>query len=183
MNSSISEIVVAVMGIGGTLSSALLTQRSANRLRLRELEDASRQRIEDREHATRESRIEARRVCYASLNAAALDYLTVLSNFSYALEAGNVTDEIRSEIDQARRDHRARHADAQMTLSNAVMAAADKMSKTAGQVYGVLKRLDSGNAYPEESIEAARASIREFWDHLWVMRREMREDVGIGAPD
>ncbi|MEU1372116.1 hypothetical protein ABZ442_00450 [Streptomyces triculaminicus] len=116
-----SEIVVAVVGIAGTLLSALLTQRSANLIRLRELEQTNRQRAEEREHALLQARLEARRACYASLNAAALDYLTVLSNVSYALEAGNVSDEMRSELDQARRDHRARHADAQMVLSDTVV--------------------------------------------------------------
>lgn len=177
-----SEIVVAVVGIAGTLLSALLTQRSANLIRMRELEQTNRQRAEEREHALLQARLEARRACYASLNAAALDYLTVLSNFSYALEAGNVSDEMRSELDQARRDHRARHADAQMVLSDTVMAAADKASKAAGLIYGTLKRMDGGTPGPDDTIQAIRDGITVLWDHLWVMRRDMRLDVGVGTP-
>lgn len=183
MSGSITEVVVAVVGIGGTLASGLLTQLSANRVRLREVEKAGEQRTQELDRAAREARIEARRVCYASLNAAALDYLTVMDNFSYALEAGRVTDEMRSELYQARRKHRSVHADAQMLLSDTVMAAADRVGKSLGQVYRVLKRLDNGNPEPGEAIATAREGISSLWDHLWVMRRDMRLDLGIGSTE
>ncbi|MFC8916892.1 hypothetical protein ACGF5F_15180 [Streptomyces sp. NPDC047821] len=180
MSGSITEVVVAVVGIGGTLASALLTQLSANRVRLREVEKADEQRTRELDRTAREAGLEARRACYAGLNAAALDYVTVLDNFSYAVEAGRVTDDLRAELYQARRAHRSVHADAQMLLSASVMVAADRVGKSLGQVYRMLKRLDGGTPEAGDDIATARQGMATLWDHLWVMRRDMRRDLGLG---
>ncbi|MFD8543140.1 hypothetical protein [Streptomyces sp. NPDC059649] len=183
MSSSLSEMAVAVLGIGGTLASALLTQRSAHRTRVRELEHAKQLSDEEREYATRRAQLEARRTCYASLNAGARDYTTVMTNFCHALEADKVTDALREDLDQARRAHRSRHAEAQMMLPDTVLAAASEVNRNLGDLYGLLKRLDTGSPAPGESVETARADMERLWDFLWRMRHVMRIDLGITTPE
>ncbi|MFF3907849.1 hypothetical protein ACFYZJ_18065 [Streptomyces sp. NPDC001848] len=183
MSSSISEIAVAVLGIGGTLASALLTQRTADRARLRELEHARQLKAEEREYATRQAQLEARRTSYAALNAGTRDYITVMANFWHALKAGEVTDELRSDLDRARRDHRLRHAEAQMMLPDAVMAAASTVNRGFGDLYGLLKRLDRGLAEEGEGLDVAQEDMRRLWDALWELRRVMRADLGITPPE
>ncbi len=183
MSGSISEIAVAVLGIGGTLTSALLTQRGANRARLRELEHAKQLRDEEREYTARQAQLEARRACYATLNAGCRDYITAMTNFLHALRAHEVTDELRSELDRARRDHRLRHGEAQMMLPDPVMAAASTVNRGLGDLYGLLKRLDKSVAGHGESVDTARESMRGLWDALWRMRHVMRVDLGITAPE
>lgn len=183
MSGSVSEIAVAVLGIGGTLASALLTQRSADRARARELEHTRLVSRDEREDARRQAQLEARRACYAALNAGTRDYINVMSNFLHSLEAGDVTDELRSELDRARRDHRLRHAEAQMTMSDPVMAAAGTVNRGFGHLYGALKRLDRGIAEQDESTDTVRGEMRELWDALWNMRDVMRVDLGITTPD
>ena len=183
MSSSIGEMTVAVLGIGGTLASALLTQRSADRARVRELEHTRQLSGEEREYATRQAELEARRTCYADLNAGTREYLTVMTNFWHALKAGEVTDELRSDLDRARRDHRLRHAAAQMMVPDAVLAAASTVNRGFGDLYGLLKRLDGGTAEEGENVDAAQEDMRGLLDSLWAMRRVMRVDLGITAPD
>lgn len=183
MSSSISAILVAVLGIGGTLASALLTQRRADRARVLELEHNRQVKDEEREYAARQAEIEARRTCYTALNAGARDYMTVMTNFWHALEAGEVTDDSRLELDRARRDHRLRHAEAQMIVPDAVMEAASTVNRHFGDLYGLLKRLDRGNADQAESLETAQEDIKALWNALWRMRRVMRVDLGITAPE
>ncbi|WP_030410123.1 hypothetical protein [Streptomyces sp. NRRL S-1448] len=182
MSSSISEFAVAVLGIGGTLASALLTQRSADRARARDLEHAKQLQDEEREHATRQAQLEARRTCYAALNAGTRDYITVTTNFLHALQAGEVTEELRWDLDRARRDHRVRHAEAQMVLPDEVLAAASTVNRGLGNLYGLLKRLDGGVAEQGESVAAAREDTRRLWDAMWRMRHVMRSDLGITTP-
>ncbi|MGW2598818.1 hypothetical protein [Streptomyces klenkii] len=182
MSSAISQIAVAVPGIGGTLASALLTQRSANRARDRELQHARQLQADEREYADRQAQLEARRTCYAALNAGTRDFINVMTNLLHALERREATGELRSELDRARRDHRLRHAEAQMVLPDAVMAAADTANHRLGDLYGLLIRLDRGATEPGESVEAARESMNGLWDSLWRMRHVMRVDLGITEP-
>ncbi|MFD6023421.1 hypothetical protein [Streptomyces griseoluteus] len=183
MSSSISQILVAILGIGGTLASALLTQRSANRARDRELQHARQLQADEREYVTRQSELEARRTCYAALNAGTRDFINVMTKLVHALERDEVTEELRSELDRSRRDHRLRHAEAQMVLPDAVMAAASTANRHFGDLYGLLVRLDRGTTEPGENVEAARESMSRLWDSLWRMRHVMRVDLGITPPD
>ena len=183
MSSSIGEIAIAVLGIGGTLASGLLTQRRADRARVRELEWNRQLREEEREYTTRQNQLEARRTCYAALNGGTRDYVTAMTNVLHALKADEMTDELRSDLDRARRDHRLRHAEAQMILPDAVMAAASTANRELGDLYGVLKRLDRGLAARGENVETAEADMSRLWDALWALRHVMRVDLGITAPD
>ncbi|MEU9344465.1 hypothetical protein AB0D74_25035 [Streptomyces sp. NPDC048278] len=183
MSSSVSQILVAVLGIGGTLASALLTQRGANRARDRELRHARQLQADEREYATRRTQLEARRTCYAALNSGTRDLINVMTRLVHALERDEVTEDLRSELDRSRRDHRLRHAEAQMVLPDAVMAAASTANRHFGDLYGLLLRLETGTARPGENVEAARESMDRLWDSLWRMRHVMRVDLGITPPD
>ncbi|EQD83804.1 hypothetical protein A8924_6004 [Saccharopolyspora erythraea NRRL 2338] len=183
MLSAISQIVVAVLGIGGTLASALLTQRSANRAKSRELEHARQLQADEREYATRQAQFEARRTCYAALTAGTRDFMNVATNVLHALEKGEVTEELRSELDRVRRDHRLRHAEASMMLPDTVMAAASTVNRHFGELYGRLVRLDRGTAEQGENVEAVRDGMDALWDAVWRLRHVMRVDLGITAPD
>ncbi|MFI8997814.1 hypothetical protein [Streptomyces sp. NPDC053542] len=182
-DSSISQILIAVLGIGGTLAAAVITQRGADRARVRELAHARQLQQDEREYATRQAQLEARRACYAKLSAGTRDLANVMTKVLHALEAGAVTEELRSDLDQAHREHRLRHAEAQMVLPDPVAEAASTANRHLGGLYGLLKRLDGGTGRHGENLEAAWESMDEVWDPLWRMRRLMRVDLGITAPD
>ncbi|MBZ4014510.1 hypothetical protein [Streptomyces purpurogeneiscleroticus] len=183
MNNSISQILIAILGIGGTLAAAVITQRGADRARARELEHTRQLQREEREYATRQAQLEARRTCYATLSAGTRDMANVMTKVLHALEQGEMTEELRSELDQARREHRLRHAEAQMVLPDTVAETASTTNRHLGALYGLLKRLDGGTAQPGENLEAAWESMDRLWEPLWRMRRVMRADLGITAPE
>lgn len=175
--------MIAVLGIGGTLAAALITQRGADRARARELEHTRQLQQDEREHATRQAQFEARRTCYATLSAGTRDLANVMAKVLHALERGEVTEELRSDLDRARREHRLRHAEAQMVLPDTVAEAASTANRHLGDLYGLLMRLDGGTAQEGENLDAALEKMDELWDPLWRMRRVMRVDLGITEPD
>ncbi|GAA3081688.1 hypothetical protein ACFQ0X_31085 [Streptomyces rectiviolaceus] len=180
MSSSTTSLLIAVLGIFGTLVSGLLAQRTAERGRAADLAHAERQRIDDREYQAIANTREALRACYVALNTAALEYHSELNHFRYALEAGEVTDEMRSRLEDARREQRAQNAQAQMIVPDSVLPAANKVTIRLNVVYGIVKRIDGGfpPARPGESVDEARARIKEIWSYLDTMRSLMRESVG-----
>ncbi|MGW7274561.1 hypothetical protein ACWGH5_29040 [Streptomyces sp. NPDC054864] len=164
MNSSISQIVIVVLGIGGTLAAAVITQRGADRARARELEYTRQLQQEEREYATRQAQLEARRTCYATLSAGTRDLANVMAKVLHALERGEVTEELRLDLDRARRDHRLRHAEAQMVLPDTVTEAASMANRHLGDLYGLLMRLECATSCvltlgSRPPTEARRANV------------------------
>ncbi|MDT0450528.1 hypothetical protein [Streptomyces hesseae] len=181
MSGSVISLVIAFLGILGTLASGLMTQRLVEKAKAKELEHAERQRVDERRYEAERATADALRACYVTLNTASLDYHSELNNFWYASRAGRVTDELRSRLDDARREHRARHSEAQMRVPDDVLAAAHEVNLGLSRVYGVLKRLDGGlpPRREGESLEQSRAQINEAWDQLNEMRRVMRRSLGV----
>ncbi|WP_405834215.1 hypothetical protein [Streptomyces sp. NBC_00105] len=184
MSSTVVPLVIAFLGIVGTLASGLMTQRLAEKTKLKELDRSERQRAEERQYESKRVTEEVVRACYVMLNTASLDYHSELNNFWYALKADAVTDDLRSRLDDARREHRARFSEAQMRVPDDVLASADGVHRRLSRIYGVLKRLDGG--FPPrregETLEQAHTQIVELWDELSEMRRVMRQSIGV-PPD
>ncbi|MFE6178227.1 hypothetical protein [Streptomyces sp. NPDC056464] len=183
MSSTVVPLVIAFLGIVGTLVSGLMTQRLAEKVKSRELSHAEGQRAEERQYETEREAAGALRACYVVLNTASLDYHSELNHFWHALHAGRVTDDLRSRLDDARRGHRARYSEAQMRVPDDVLATVDKVHRGLNRMYGVLKRLDGG-FQPHgdgESLDQVHTQIMAFWDQLSEMRRIMRRSIGVPA--
>ncbi|MFD5846835.1 hypothetical protein [Streptomyces chartreusis] len=181
MSNTVVPLAIAFLGIVGTLLSGLMSQRLAEKVKLRELDHSERQRAEERHYETERATKEALRVCYVMLNTASLDFHSELNHFWHALRAGSVTADLRSHLDDARREHRARYSEAQMRVPDDVLATIDKVHRGLNRMYGGLKRLDGGIPPHEdgESLEQVHTQIVAFWDQLGEMRQIMRRSIGV----
>ncbi|WP_353940751.1 hypothetical protein ABII15_03400 [Streptomyces sp. HUAS MG91] len=172
-------LFVAVVGVLGTLLSALLTQRAADRSRRREQERAERARALARE-------AEERRAGYVALNTASRQYLAALTDLVHTLLRAEDAPAVRQRLTEARDVHRDVYAEAQMRLPDTVLDLAGEITHALGTVYGRLRRLDDGDPRPGDSLDAARAEIDALWERMRVLRRGMRSDLGVAdqpAPD
>jgi hypothetical protein len=146
---------------------------------MRELERLDQQTREERAHQNEQTLIETRRGCYVALNTAARIYQTELTNYIYALTAEDVPEDQRQRVEESRLDHRARHAEAQMILPDPVLDRAGAVNRNLGQLYGILKRIDSGAAGSADTLTEAETRRQMSWDLLAEMRAEMRRDLGV----
>lgn len=163
--------VVAVVGVVGTLLSALLTQRAADR---------SRQREQERAEQLWERRSEAQelRACYVALNASVRHYLAALTDQVHALGREGELPLVRQRLTEARDQHREVHAEAQMRLPERVLGQAGDVSRELGAVYGMVRRLDDGVPRQGDSPASVQEGIDALWGLLREMRREIRADLG-----
>ncbi len=84
-----SAMVIAVVGVCGTLASAVITQVFAQRFRRQELQDAERRRLAEQGAAEAQRRIDRLRDCYIQLNANDRNYRDAMLAYAYALRAGS----------------------------------------------------------------------------------------------
>ena len=189
MSADVTTVVVAALGVVGTLSSPLLTQWVGNRAKRQEFELEAQRRQEDRHEDSRRSVLQERRAIYAQLNTAARQYEQAVYEYLRVISEVAPTPEQRAELMEARESFRELYSDAQMIIPDKVLATAMEVSAGLGEAYGKAKRLEQrlsgGGAAddPEETIETARAYCRGDVYRLIIKLRElMRQDLGVSGP-
>jgi hypothetical protein len=189
MSADVTTVVVAVLGVAGTLSSPLLTQWVGNRARRQEFELEAQRRQEDRHEDSRRSVLQERRAIYAQLNTAARQYEQAVYEYLRVISEVAPNPEQRAELTEARESFRELYSDAQMILPDEVLAAAMEVSAGLGEAYGKARRLEQrlseGGAAddPEETIETARAYCRgDVYRLIIDLRGIMRQDLGVSGP-
>jgi hypothetical protein len=190
MGAGWTALIVAVVGVAGTLGASLLTQIRADRTKRMELEAAAAQRREERDHAEAlqeaerdraraEQSVLMRRTCYVSLNTAARQYLTAQVDVLHALRNDTGIAGALEQLEIRRTAMRESYAEAQMIAPRAVMGVAGAASRRLNAAYGELKRIASTAQCPAEDLDAFEADIDRSWAHLSEMRQEMRSDLGV----
>lgn len=171
-----TALVVAVVGVVGTLLSALLTQRAADRSRRREQEHA--EELQERRRQAQELRS-----CYVALNTSARQYLAALTDQVHALGRDEDLRVVRQRLTEARDQYRDVYAEAQLRVPERVLDLAGDFSHDLGVVYGMVRRLDDGGLRAGDSQAAVQESIDALWSRLRRIRRAMRVELGASRVD
>ncbi|MFF4011033.1 hypothetical protein [Streptomyces sp. NPDC001717] len=168
----IGSVVIAVVGVAGTLGGAILTQRGSERVKRKEIELL-------RGHQEIREQLVLRRTCYAELNREARQLNTALNKHLHVMRERTVEDADRVALDEARNAHRDRYSEAQMIAPREVLALASASNDALSELYGQVKRLERGEPGPDETFESAAQAQQAVWVHLRAMRHAMREDLGV----
>ncbi|MFE1415125.1 hypothetical protein ACFW6F_30660 [Streptomyces sp. NPDC058746] len=168
----IGSVVIAVVGVAGTLGGAILTQRGSERVKRREIELL-------RGHEQVREQLVLRRTCYMELNRDARQLTTALNKHLHIMRERTVEDADRVALDEARDAQRDRYSEAQMIAPDSVLTPASEANHALTRLYGQVKRLERGEPEPGETMESAARAQQEVWEHLRAMRHAMREDLGV----
>ncbi|MFJ6797269.1 hypothetical protein [Streptomyces sp. NPDC091268] len=180
MGAALLTLAAAVLGGLITLTSVLLTQRGAERLRREDRERVDRHRLEDRKHAWETQVLEARRASYARINAAARSARDAVVACSIEfLESGRLDPETGAALDSVWAAYVAQHAEAQMSVSDDVLVALGAVNGSLRQMHSLVQGLRRGTSDRESALQELEVRRRELWDRLTEARDEMRKDLGI----
>lgn len=182
MDSTVAGLLAAVVGVGGTLGSAWLTQRRGDVSRREEWERLEGTRRAEMAAQRAESGREARRAAYPESNAAARHYLATLNDHSHVLRIGHDPQESPATVEAARVDYRRRYAEARMIVPDLVLTEVRRVDSDLNSVHGVLARLTRGTTRDGDGIEDVRDAIKLGRQDLSGMRTTMREDLGVTRP-
>lgn len=178
MNSNVTALVVAVVGVAGTLFAALLTQRSYMRSKKLELSDQQKQREAEQLRVN----LKERRDVYIGLNAAARGYRRAMKNYLF-----EYTDQTKADLDRAWQEFNHCYAEEQLIAHAEVLKVAHSASTELAEAFGRIKKFDaqrqrgvlagSGDQDEHEALIAMLdGSVAEV---LRLLRRVMREDLGV----
>lgn len=181
MSTGIVSLVVAVVGVCGTLAGAIFTQRLSQRAKLEELKYAERQRLAEQEAVEKQRKREQLRSCYVQLNANDRNYRDALLGYAYALKAGSPSDAEAAEVATARRAQRDARAEAQMAVSDEVLDAEGPINAQLTVAYSRLKRLEreSDASVREPLLDEVIKLLDKIIGELSRARVIMRMELGI----
>ncbi|MEU5069592.1 hypothetical protein AB0G95_36790 [Streptomyces virginiae] len=191
MGTSWAGLLIAMVGVAGTLGAALLTQNRADRTKRMELRAAAEQQREERGHAEELLRaeqarqwqsesLERRRACYVALNTASRQYLTAMTRYANALRFGEDVDTARESLETTRLTYRDIYAESQMIVPGTVLQASSTAKFHMNAAYSNLKRYGADpSAYVEELGSLERELHQDVWYHLGALKLAMRSDLGI----
>ncbi|MFF4361211.1 hypothetical protein [Streptomyces sp. NPDC001604] len=190
MSEGWSALVVAIVGVAGTLGAALLTQSRADRTKRMELDAAQAQRREEHRQAEAlrqaerseqkaQALFDLLRSCYISLNTASRQYMTAQVNLLHALQTGTRIDLCLEQLEASRIAQRDSYAEAEMVVPDGVLAAATAAGHRLNAGYGLLKRISATTPYDQQELSAFAAGVDESWSQLAAMQQQMRQSLGI----
>ncbi|WP_043679862.1 hypothetical protein [Streptomyces xylophagus] len=168
MTTAVTAMITAVVGVLGTLFAPVLSQRLT-----------ARQRGEEAQLAEHRRRFEERRDAYTAMNRSSRQFHTLLKDALHRLRDSVYTELERDQLEEARRDHRDRYAEAQMVVPERVLDASRAVNEVLADVDAAVKRLDRGLPRDGESAEQVLVDLKEAEPRLAAMRRLMRADLGV----
>ncbi|MFF4577051.1 hypothetical protein ACFY15_01375 [Streptomyces sp. NPDC001373] len=172
----IGAMVIAAVGVAGTLGASLLTQRGAERAKRREIELV-------RGHEEVRENLALRRACYTALNRDSRQFTTALNRHLHVMREGGAGDADREALDAAKAAHRDTYSEAQMIAPDPVLGPATEVNHALNLVYGQVKRLERGDPEEGETMATVSRAQQEVWDLLREMRAAMRADLGVSSSD
>jgi len=177
MSSATVSLVVAVVGVCGTLASAIVTLLLSQRAKLQELKYAERQRLAEQDSAKKQQL----RSCYVQLNANDRNYRDALLAYAYALKAGSPSETEAAEVATARRAQRDARAEAQMVVSDEVLKAEGQVNYQLTDAYRRLKRLEreTDASVREPPLDEVIKLLDSIISMLSRVRVIMRAELGI----
>jgi hypothetical protein len=184
MSSAVVSLVIAIVGVCGTLASAIFTQRLSQRARLEELGRTERLRIADQEAAEKKSKTDQLRNCYVQLNANDRHYRDAMLAYAYAVKAGSPgeAEAEAAEMKAARRAQRRARAEAQMMVSEEVLESEGRVNSELTVAYRHLQRIQRGEADARDR-ELLLDEVIELLDEVIRLlaraRVVMRLDLGV----
>ncbi|MGW2301651.1 hypothetical protein [Streptomyces sp. NPDC001809] len=191
MGASWTALLIAVVGVAGTLGAALLTQSRADRTKRMELQAAAEQRREERGHAEellraeqarqgqRES-LERRRTCYITLNTAARLYLTEMTNHLHAVGRGEGVAASLENLEAARLAYRESYAESQMIVPDVVARSTSAAKVRLNEAYGKLRKYAADPVTYAAELATTKADLhQEVWPYVGAMKKAMRADLGV----
>ncbi|MFE7468424.1 hypothetical protein ACFU6R_30575 [Streptomyces sp. NPDC057499] len=168
MTAAVTAMITAVVGVLGTLLAPALSQRLTVR-----------QRAEEARLSGEQRRFDERRAQYTAMNRASRQFHTLLKDALHRIRDGVYTEQERTQLEEARLDHRDRYAEAQMIVPERILQASREVNQVLAGADAAVKRLDRGVAREGESVEQALTDLKAADTRLSVLRRLMRNDLGV----
>ncbi|MFF9207135.1 MULTISPECIES: hypothetical protein [unclassified Streptomyces] len=178
MSSGTISVIVASVGVFGTLASAVITQVLAQRAESARSEIEKQVRIAEQRASEDQRKIDQLRSCYVQLNANDRYYRDAMLAYAYALKSG-AADAEAAEVNTARRAQRDTRAEAQLIASDAVLQIESRVNAQLTAAYRDLMEAagESDSSTREAKLNRVIRRLNSLTEQQGHVRALMRVEV------
>ncbi len=179
MDSSTGAVVIAAVGVLGTLAGTIVSQILSARARRADFEMQRSQKQEEYIRQRQEADLANKRSCYISVMATSRRYRVTLMNYLRMAKEEAVNSDAQSELENARRSYVDALAEVHLVATLKVLSTIDPLGGGLSKAYHAIKHLESGEPDLDGSFEEINQFLNKLWDQWRHMRDAMRQDLGI----
>ncbi|WP_371665035.1 hypothetical protein OG306_00635 [Streptomyces sp. NBC_01241] len=180
MRAEMVAVLVAVVGVAGTLLAPITTAWVSARTRLQEFTLQQRAAEITRQDEERRTEIERRRTTYIAVNSSTRLWRIRLMEDLRALRAGEIAG---GHAEEARIAFQNDYAQAQMLVPDPVLHACTQVRATLADARKRMLSLAAGDTEYGDTWEVLYEYVLGTWDLITEMQTAMRRDLGITAPE
>lgn len=174
-----TSILIAAIGVMGTLVAPIVSQRLASRAKHDDLKIERSHRLDEQQQEQRRNALAAKRACYIAMVATSRRYRIELMNYLYKIKRETLDDAARNELENARRPYIESMAEAHLTATLRVLNSIEIVTAGLSKAYRAIKHLEDREPEPDGSFEEMETFLVELWDRWKDMREAMRQDLGV----
>ncbi|MEU9090053.1 hypothetical protein [Streptomyces sp. NPDC048428] len=180
MDAGVIALLVAAVGVAGTLLAPITTTWVGSRARLQEFELQQRAEQAKRHFEEAQQNLERRRETYVVLNSAVRRYRILMMEDVHVLRSGGPLDE-GGAIEAARLEFQDVYAQAQMLIPDSVLGPCHEVRVALADARKGIAALHEESELDQEKWQGVHAEVMQVWDLIGVMQEAMRQDLGITA--
>ncbi|MEU0162670.1 hypothetical protein ABZ154_28635 [Streptomyces sp. NPDC006261] len=180
MSTGTVALLVAVVGVAGTLLAPITTAWVSSRSRRQEFDLQQRSELTKRHMDDVQANLERRRDTYVALNSGARRYRFQMMEDLYAIRSGAAPD---PATDVARAEFQDTYAKAQMLVPDDVLQRCQTVRVALAEARKLLTPLTGSAEHDQRKWQEAHTFLMEMWEAISAMQRAMRQDLGIPATE
>lgn len=174
-----SAVLIATVGVLGTLGAPIVSQWLATRTKRVDFEMRKSERLDDFRLTQGQTDAANKRACYIAFMVNARRYRLGVTNYLDKVKVGAVDKAERDELGAARRAYLESFAEIQLTASLQALAAIQPFNDGLSEAYRAAKQFENQGPKPGGSVEEVKAFLDKLWDQWNDMREAMRNDLGV----
>lgn len=182
MDAGVMALLVAAIGVAGTLLAPVTTTWVGSRARLQEFELQQRGEQAQRRFEEAQQNVERRRETYVALNSSVRRYRILMMEDVHALRSGDPLD-ADGAVEAARLEFQDVYAQAQMLIPDSVLGPCHEVRVALAAARKGIAALHEAAELDQEEWQGVHADVMQVWDLIRVMQEAMRHDLGITASD
>jgi len=180
MDSATTAIAIAIVGVLGTLSAPIVSQRLSARARSEEFEQQRLHKNDEYVRDRQQAAYTTKRDCYIALSVAGRHYRAELMSYLHEVNQNTVDDNAQSRLQEARFTFLACVAEAELTGTRMVLEALRPIRAGITKSYTAIRGLEAGRPEPDGSFEEIRAFLLDMWGGEWpTVVTTMRADLDV----
>jgi hypothetical protein len=177
MSDDLNALIIAAVGVFGTLSASVVTQILSARTQRRVFEVQGKARREEYQHEQQEAALAIKRSCYIAMIANSRRYRLELMNYLYTVKSQAVSDSATAELEQARRSYSTSAAETELTAGLDVLTVIKAVDDILAGSFRSIKELERADSQADSSFKEIRITLARFWDLYPEMQRAMRQEL------